>query len=908
MNSDGSGVVQLTDNGAQDWWPSFSPDGTQIAFSSDRDGNREIYTMNADGTAQTNRSNHPTEDDNADWGSNGKITFASRRAAGETDIFVMEADGTGMTRLTTDPSADYAPAWSDDASRIAFIRGGGTSAEVYNMAADGSDVIRVTNNSVAEGGSLAWSPDGSQIVFSRGGGNSTEVYAANAVGGGEIRLTNNAFQDTAGDWGFRVLERIVFSRFSGGIEEIYVMNSDGSGQTRLTNNGVADGEPSWSPDGSRIALRSTKDGNQEIYTMDAKFGSTQTRLTFDATIDANPVWSPDDTLIAFISLPEPCCTAIYVMNTNGTGRTRLPGSPDDRAPSWSPDSARIAFSRHHGGGNWEVYVMDRDGANQIRLTDDPSEDFAYGWSPDGKQILFTSTRDGGDTDIYVMNQDGSNQTPLTSNSAADAVARWSPDGNYIVFMSDRDGNNEIYRMQANGSNPVRLTNDPASDAGPDWGPPPATNSLPTVDAGGSYSVAEGSAVEVIASGSDPDGDPITFAWDLDGDEIYETPGQSATFSAAALDGPSVHTISVQVTDSGGLSATDQAVVNVSNVAPQAVLGNSGPVDEGSPATISFSNQSDPSVVDTAAGFHYSFACDNSPLTGATYLDSGTSASTNCTFSDNGSFPVRARIIDKDDGFTEYQSIVTVNNVAPTVGPITAPLDPVQVNTLINTSASFTDPGIADTHTAVWDWGDNTTSAGTVTETGGSGSVSGSYSYPAAGVYTLTLTVTDDDLDAGQSVFQFVVVYDPEGGFVTGGGWIDSPLGAYVADPSLTGKANFGFVSKYKKGANTPTGQTQFQFKLANLNFHSSSYDWLVIAGARAHFKGTGTINGLGDYGFMLVGIDGDVNGGGGTDKFRIKIWDKSNGDAVVYDNQLGDADDGEVTTVLGGGSIVVHDK
>ncbi len=102
----------------------------------------------------------------------------------------------------------------------------------------------------------------------------------------------------------------------------------------------------------------------------------------------------------------------------------------------------------------------------------------------------------------------------------------------------------------------------------------------------------------------------------------------------------------------------------------------------------------------------------------------------------------------------------------------------------------------------------------------------------------------------------VVVYDPSAGFVAGGGWIDSPAGVYTADPPLTGKANFGFVSKYKKGAPVPTGNTEFQFKAGNLNFHSTSYDWLLITGSDyAKFKGTGAINGEGEYKFMLW--DGD---------------------------------------------------
>jgi hypothetical protein len=342
------------------------------------------------------------------------------------------------------------------------------------------------------------------------------------------------------------------------------------------------------------------------------------------------------------------------------------------------------------------------------------------------------------------------------------------------------------------------------------------NFPPSVDAGGPYSVDEGSTVELPANGSDPDGDPLTYAWDLDNDGSFETPDQTVTFSAAGLDGPSSYTVAVQVTDTGGLTATDEATVNVLNV-------------------------------------------------------------------------------------------------APSVGPITAPMDPAQVNTAINTSANFTDPGIPDIHTAVWDWGDNSTSAGVVNETNGSGSTTGSHSYTTPGVYTIKVTVTDDDGDSGESIYQYVVVYDPNDGFVTGGGWIDSPEGAYIADPTLIGKANFGFVSKYKKGATVPTGVTEFQFKVADLNFHSESYDWLVVAGAKAQFKGIGTINGDGAYKFLLTGIDADINNNDSStiDRFRIKIWieDADGNETVIYDNGLSAAiDDDNATTKIGGGSIVVHNK
>jgi PKD repeat protein len=244
--------------------------------------------------------------------------------------------------------------------------------------------------------------------------------------------------------------------------------------------------------------------------------------------------------------------------------------------------------------------------------------------------------------------------------------------------------------------------------------------------------------------------------------------------------------------------------------------------------------------------------------------------------------------------------VIIANVQPTVGTITAP--PVPVKTAINASANFTDPGILDTHTAVWNWGDGASSPGVVTEINGSGSVAGSHTYIAAGIYTVTLTVTDKDGGLGRSTYESVVVYNPNGVLI-GSGSIKSPVGAYKANPKLTGMANFGFVAKYNRGATIPAGATEFHFSMGNLNFYATSYQWLVVTGARAQCKGTGSINGTGNYGFMLTVIDGQVKGGGGLDKFRIKITLGSN---VIYDNQMGAPDSANPTTAVAGFNIVVR--
>lgn len=116
----------------------------------------------------------------------------------------------------------------------------------------------------------------------------------------------------------------------------------------------------------------------------------------------------------------------------------------------------------------------------------------------------------------------------------------------------------------------------------------------------------------------------------------------------------------------------------------------------------------------------------------------------------------------DDGYNEgmqsfAQATISVVNVAPTIQSLTVPTNPVSVNTSVTASARFADPGTQDTHTATWDWGDGTTSSGSVTESGGSGSVTGSHTYTAAGSYTVKLTVKDDDDAASSPAEQTAIV-------------------------------------------------------------------------------------------------------------------------------------------------------
>lgn len=248
-------------------------------------------------------------------------------------------------------------------------------------------------------------------------------------------------------------------------------------------------------------------------------------------------------------------------------------------------------------------------------------------------------------------------------------------------------------------------------------------------------------------------------------------------------------------------------------------------------------------------------------------------------------------------------LVAEENVAPAVTALSLPSDPITVESPVGITASFVDENPGDAHTATIDWGDGQSAPGLITEPG---LVSGSHSYAAPGVHIVTVTVSEQ-MDPGydlsgerssdaEATNSYVVVFDPSGGFVTGGGWIDSPEGAYPTDPTLAGKATFGFVSKYKKGTTVPTGSTEFHFKAGHLNFHSDVYEWLVVnqGGRRAQFKGSGAVNDVGGYRFQLWATDGE------TDAFRLRIWREApdGTETDVYDNGS--------EQPIGGGSVVVH--
>jgi TolB protein len=236
INADGSGRTRLTDNPAEDFDPVWSPDGTQIAFRTHRDGDEEVYLMNADGSDQRNLSNAPNCGDYSPaWSPNGEwIAFMSNRA-GNNNIWIIRPDGSGLRQVTDIPGISEYPTWSPDSRRIAFhctfgrvLSSGTGDFEICVVNFDGTKLMQLTDTP-GENKLPAWSPDGAKL----------------------------AFESNRDGWP-TLPDNVPFGYDPGtfGDSEIFIMNIDGSVQINLTNNPREDDSfPAWSRDGYLVFSR-----------------------------------------------------------------------------------------------------------------------------------------------------------------------------------------------------------------------------------------------------------------------------------------------------------------------------------------------------------------------------------------------------------------------------------------------------------------------------------------------------------------------------------------------------------------------------------------------------------------------------------------------------------------------------
>ena len=442
------------------------------------------------------------------------------------------------------------------------------------------------------------------------------------------------------------------------------------------------------------------------------------------------------------------------------------------------------------------------------------------------------------------------------------------------------------------------------------------NLAPIADAGLDRTINTGDTITLDGSGSsDANGDLLGYRWSLinvpDG-SIAVLLDETTLSPSITFDLSGIYIAQLIVNDAELDSLPDAVVLNVENIRPVANAGPDLSLSAGSLLSLdgSASFDADNDLL------NYQWYFTTLPDGASPLIDNASGIMASYSSYIAGLY-VGQLIVD--DGTLASEPDTAVINVIDDVGPITRSLmatpNPVDIHTSITLTALVDDSktGGADIQSAEYRIDDGAYMPMVANDAlFDSMSESVTTSLPAfgqTGVYQLCVRGTDALGNTGADECMLLAVYDPEGGFVTGGGWIDSPAGACrltVECATAIGKANFGFNSKYKKGAKVPTGNTNFVFKDGGIHFKSNSYDWLVVAGAKAKYKGVGTINGTGDYGFMISAIDAKLTNSTDRDLFRIKIWDRNDADRIVYDNEIGKDENGDPTTAIGGGSIVIH--
>jgi len=414
--------------GTQDW-PSFSPDGSQVAFA---------------------------------WDGEKQDNF---------DIYVKRIGPGPPLRLTRDPATDTAPVWSPDGGSIAFLRASGPGKSAVVLVSPLGGPERVVGEIVRfepMNKGLGWAPDSkSLVVFDQPPAQSPGLWLMSLENGERRRLTTTPDGWTnSGDFSpafaldgrFLAFRRLV-ARNSFNLFLLPLgadMRPRGEPRRLTQENEVIVGL-AWAEDGKDLIFSSGSPGNLSLYRTGLS-GATPKRLTGQGEILNLTVAARSNRLVFAQSRREMDIYRAELTNQGDVAGESLPliaSSRLERYPSYSPDGKKIAFVSLRSG-NWQLWIADSDGENTVQMTSFGRGEVAFPtWNPDGRQLGFTSDAEGPQR-AYVIDVTGGQPRKLEALSGVFGF-RWSRDGHWIYFLSTRGGTLQLWKMAASGGVPEQMT-------------------------------------------------------------------------------------------------------------------------------------------------------------------------------------------------------------------------------------------------------------------------------------------------------------------------------------------------------------------------------------------------------------------------------------------------------------------
>jgi len=451
-DADGTGEITLPFMpGNLDW----SSDGSKFVYQAmAKTGTSGIFLYSLDTHTSTSLTSHPSGDADPSLSNDGtQVAFTSWRD-GNPEIYIMNTDGSNVRRVTTHPAFDNYPVFSPDGTQIAFQSNRDDEhIEVYlqNLNDDSPPRRLTTSGSFTGLAPKCWSPDGTRmLVYTNQNGKARieliEVEPLPAQVLLEDEAADLSFPRVSAD-GKRLLyeARLADRRVELRVTELDTKRTAVVFRTEPDYSELFSLSPAWSPDNSLIAFSARANGNSEIFTV-APDGSGLRNLSRNPLLDSSPVFSADGRELVF-ARDTYGRAQLYRMDTNGERQRRVTDAPGyEMSPAVSPDGVHLAFAGNRESQGLDILSLDLGRPADERVVAARwLHDVLPAFSPDGSRIVFIAHSDG-NPEIYLVNADGTGLVRMTHTRAAETAPGFSRDGKRIVFSSNRAGRFAIYQI------------------------------------------------------------------------------------------------------------------------------------------------------------------------------------------------------------------------------------------------------------------------------------------------------------------------------------------------------------------------------------------------------------------------------------------------------------------------------